>query len=53
MNGYVIGGYLVVLLSLGTYALFLVGRLRASRRRLRVTLPGLDERGPEETGSST
>jgi hypothetical protein len=53
MNGYVIGGYLVVLLSLGTYALFLVGRLRASRRRLSATFPGLDERGPEETGSST
>jgi hypothetical protein len=53
MNGYVIGGYLAVLISLGTYALFLVGRLRASRRRLGATLPGLDERAPEDTGSPT
>jgi hypothetical protein len=53
MNGYVIGGYLAVLISLGTYALFLVGRLRASRRRLSATLPGTDERAPEDSGSST
>jgi hypothetical protein len=52
MNGYVIGGYLTVLLSLGTYAAFLVGRLRASRRRLSATLPGTDERAAEETGSA-
>jgi hypothetical protein len=53
MNGYVIGGYLTVLLSLGTYSLFLVGRLRASRRRLGATLPGKDERATGETSSST
>jgi hypothetical protein len=53
MNGYVIGGYLVVLLSLGTYSFFLIARLRASRRRLSATLPGTDERAPEDTGSST
>jgi len=53
MNGYVIGGYLAVLLSIGTYALFLVARLRASRRRLSATLSGLVERAPEDTGSST
>jgi hypothetical protein len=53
MNGYVIGGYLVVLISIGTYAVFLGGRLRASRRRLSATLPGLREQEPEDRGSST
>jgi hypothetical protein len=53
MNGYVIGGYLTVLISIGTYALFLVARLRASRRRLSAALPSLEERAPEDAGSST
>jgi hypothetical protein len=52
MNGYVVGGYLVVLISLGTYALFLVQRLRASRRRLGATVPGTDERSADDTGSA-
>jgi hypothetical protein len=38
MNGYVIGGYLVVLASLGTYSLFLVQRLRAAKRRIGATV---------------
>jgi hypothetical protein len=53
MNGYVIGGYLIVLLSIGSYALFLVARLRASRRRLSTTLPTLEERAPEDADSAT
>ncbi|HEY5271913.1 MAG TPA: hypothetical protein VIJ34_01630 [Acidimicrobiales bacterium] len=51
MNGYVIGGYLVVMISLGTYAVFLVGRLRAARRRLTATLPDAEERATDDTGS--
>jgi hypothetical protein len=53
MNGYVVGGYLVVTVSLGTYAVFLVGRLRGARRRLAATLPEADGRAPDATGSST
>jgi hypothetical protein len=52
MNGYVVGGYLTVLLSIGTYALFLVARLRASRRRLSAAVPSLDKRASEDAGSS-
>ena len=36
MNGYVEGGYVVVLTSLGGYGASLVVRLRAARRRLAV-----------------
>jgi hypothetical protein len=53
MNGYVIGGYLVVMISLGTYAVFLVGRLRAARRRLTATLLDADGRASDGMGSST
>jgi hypothetical protein len=53
MNGYVIGGYLAVMVSLGTYAVFLIGRLRASRRRLSATLPSGDERGVDDRGVPT
>jgi hypothetical protein len=53
MNGYVIGGYLVVLLALGSYSLFLVARLRATRRRLGATLPGTETRAPDEADSIT
>ena len=53
MNGYVIGGYLVVVIALGSYALFLVGRLRASRRRLGAAPPGGGEAGAAERGQTT
>jgi hypothetical protein len=53
MNGYVVGGYLVVLISLGAYALSLVQRLRASRRRLAATLPDEEERSFDDRGAAT
>jgi hypothetical protein len=51
MNGYVIGGYLVVLVSLVTYAIFLVQRLRAAKRRLGAALPDARERAIDDSGT--
>jgi hypothetical protein len=53
VNGYVIAGYVVVLSTLATYAVFLVARLRATRRRLGATLPGVDEPASDDTGALT
>lgn len=36
MNGYVLGGYIVVLGAIGLYAVSLVERIRSARRRVRV-----------------
>jgi hypothetical protein len=52
MNGYVIGGYLVVLISLGTYAVALVQRLRASKRRIDATLSDVEERSGDERSAA-
>lgn len=46
MNGYVLGGYIIVLGSVGTYALSLVARLRSAKRRAQVV------RAATEQGSS-
>lgn len=53
MNGYVVGGYLVVLISLGSYALFVVQRLRTSRRRLEAALPATTEESAAVDDRST
>jgi hypothetical protein len=50
MNGYVIGGYLVVLLSLSTYAFFLVQRLRAAKRRIGGSVRDVEERARDDQG---
>lgn len=36
MNGYVVGGYIIVFGSMGAYATSLVFRLRAAKRRAQV-----------------
>jgi hypothetical protein len=51
MNGYVIGGYLVVVISLGTYAYFLVQRLRGAKRRVGAAIDG-EARSASERGES-
>ena len=53
MNGYVLGGYLTVLLLARDLRASPRRAARASRRRLGATLPGLAERAAEDTSSST
>jgi hypothetical protein len=48
VNGYVIGGYIVVLASLSTYAIALVIRLRVTRRRLGVVPPVTEARSDHD-----
>lgn len=45
MNGYVLGGYVIVLGSIGLYALSLVGRIHGAKRRVGV-VDGTSDRAP-------
>jgi hypothetical protein len=49
MNGYVAGGYVVVLGSLGLYAATLVARLRRARNRRGARIASLPQRRGRES----